>query len=363
MTVLSVAPALPWPPGCIRPPTVARESGVPQLWRSRRRRETSARGILSALLTVALVGIFTHDGTGVFLAQSVAAQSVPAAGRAAAGSVSEGADFDPGDRQSGPSGPESAILAPVAFSEFFTTQPPAVLSANELPLGDLPGWRQTFTEDFSVDQPAGQFPGAYSSKWMSYDGFVDTSGDGDYAQRIISAHDSMLDLHLHSENGRPLVAAPVPLVDGQWGGQLYGRFSVRLKADPLAGYGAALLLWSDANNWNEGEIDFPESDLNQTVTGANHCPGDPVRNCYQVGTTARISDWHTYTINWTPRLLSFEIDGKVVGSTDHDIPATPMHWVLQFGTTGIPDAATEGHVLIDWATIYRYAPSAEPPIR
>ena len=361
MTVSVVAAARPWPAVTARPLSAARAPRASRLWPTRRLLATRARGIRAMMLAFALVGVFVTDSTGIDAAQSVSAQPVPAAAGALGGSSGNVIASSVGEP--GPSGPESAILAPVAFSQFFTTQPPAMISANELPLGDLPGWRQTLTEDFSVDQPAGQFPGAYSSKWMSYDGFVDTSGEGDYAQRIISAHDSMLDLHLHTENGRPLAAAPVPLVDGTWGGQTYGRFSVRLKADPLVGYGAALLLWSDANDWNEGEIDFPESHLDQTVTAANHCPGDPMRNCYQVGTKARFSDWHVYTINWTPHLLSFEVDGKTVGSTAEHIPTSPMHWVLQFGTAGIPDAATEGHVLIDWATIYRYAPSLESPIR
>lgn len=226
-----------------------------------------------------------------------------------------------------------------------------------MPVGDLTGWKQTFTEDFTAPLARGSFPGSYGSKWLSYTGFTDTSKMGDYDQRIISAQDGNLDLLLHTENGRPLGAAPVPLVNGQWGGQVYGRFSVRMKADPAAGYGTGFLLWPDSDNWNDGEIDFPESGLTDVVKGYNHCLDSPSRNCLVVNTSAKYSDWHTYTIDWTPQRLSFIIDGTVVGSTTTNIPTKPLHWVMQVATTGVtPAASTTGHLLIDWATIYNYVP-------
>ena len=260
----------------------------------------------------------------------------------------------PGFR-SGALAPHPPVLAPVPAA-------PLVTGPSAMPLGDLPGWKQTFTEDFSRPLTGGAFPGVYGSRWLSYDGFTDTSKNGDYNQSIISAHDGVLDLNLRSVDGRPLGAAPVPLVHGRWGGQIYGRFSVRMKADALAGYGAGMLLWSDANDWNDGEIDFPESALTQTANGANHCPGDPSTNCYTMQSNAVYPDWHVYTIDWMPNLLSFEIDGIVVGSTSTGIPTAAMHWVMQFGTNGIPAANTSGHVLIDWATIYSYAPLTTAPL-
>lgn len=225
-----------------------------------------------------------------------------------------------------------------------------------MPVGDLPGWKQTFTENFLTDQKPGAFPGVYARQWMSYDGFADTFGHGVYSQNIISAHDGYLDLYLHTADGQPRGAAPVPLIGGRWGGQKYGRFSVRMKSDPLDGYGAGILLWSDTNTWSDGEIDFPEGRLTGTANAANHCLDDPPKNCFLLSTMAKFSDWHTYTIDWTPKLLSYEIDGVTVGSTVTNIPSKSMHWVMQQGTNGIPTQATAGHLLIDWATIYAYKP-------
>jgi len=241
-----------------------------------------------------------------------------------------------------------------------TPTPPATSNPSgvAMPVGNLPGWTQSFTEDFSKNVARGSFPGPYASTWLSYNGFTDTSKQGDYDQSIISAQNSTLDLYLHTVNGRPKGAAPVPLVGGAWGGQTYGRFSVRMKSDPVAGYGTGFLLWSDAENWNEGEIDFPEGELNGIAHGYNHCIGNPSSNCLAFDTAARYSDWHTYTIEWTPAKLTYLVDGSVVGSTTSNIPSKPMHWVMQVGTSGStpPTAATAGHLLIDWATIYRYTP-------
>jgi hypothetical protein len=230
-------------------------------------------------------------------------------------------------------------------------------SSSSMPVGDLPGWHQVLAQDFTATTPVGGFPGPYAGKWMSYDGFTDTSGVGFYDQSIISAHDSSLDLYLHTQDGRPLGAAPIPLVNGQWGGQKYGMFSVRMKSDSLHNFGAAFLLWPDSNDWNDGEIDFPEVPLDGTVSGFNHCPGNPQQNCMAANTDVNVTQWHVYTIKWTPSELSFLIDGKVVGSTTKNIPQAAMHWVGQVGTNGVkPASSVNGHLLIDWMAIYTYKP-------
>ena len=228
----------------------------------------------------------------------------------------------------------------------------------DLPVGDLPGWKQVFTEDFLTPVARGGFPGPYADKWVSYHGFSDTSGRGYYDQSIISAHDGVLDLNLHTENGRPLGAAPLPKVDGP--GQTYGRYSVRMKSDPLPGFGLGFIMWSDAENWGDGEIDFPEGGLDDVAQGFNHCVGlHPERNCYIMPrATTDYTGWHTYTTEWRPSSVKFFIDGVLVGSTWNNVPSRPMHWVMQVATDGgrLPDPAANGHLLINWVSIYKYAP-------
>lgn len=136
-----------------------------------------------------------------------------------------------------------------------------------LPVGDLPGWKQAFVDDFVTPVPAGSFPGPYAVKWTSYHGFRDTFGIAYYDRSAISVQSGMMDLFLHTRSGTPIGAAPVPIVTKVWQRQAFGRFSVRFRSDPLPGYKAAWLLWPESDNWNEGEIDFPEGGLDSTMWG------------------------------------------------------------------------------------------------
>jgi len=223
-----------------------------------------------------------------------------------------------------------------------------------MPTAALAGWTQVFADDFTTPVATGSFPGpAYAGRWTGYSGFTDTSGVGTYTpSRVVSVTGGALDLNLHTEGGKALTAAPVPLVDGAWGGWTYGRYSVRFRADAVAGYKTAWLLWPDSDNWNEGEIDFPEGELNGTINGFVHQPGDPARNALAVSTGTTYTGWHTATVEWLPSGVTFLLDGKQVGRTTVS-PSKPMHLVLQTETSGRPSASAAGHVQVDWITMHR----------
>ena len=234
---------------------------------------------------------------------------------------------------------------------------PATGSGQAMPVGNLPGWRQTFADDFNTTVAMGGFPGPYANKWESYNGFKDSTGEGMYSSKYISAHNGFLDLYLHSVNGVPQGAGPVPLVDsGKWGGQVYGRFSIRFKADPVTGYGAGWLLWPDSGDWNDGEVDFPEGSFPNYLEGFNHTINNAAVNSLIVEPNVTFTSWHTATIDWTPSSVSFILDGKVLGTDTRNVPSKPLHWVLQTGTARDMSTTSAGHVLIDWVTAYSYAP-------
>jgi beta-glucanase (GH16 family) len=175
----------------------------------------------------------------------------------------------------------------------------------------------------------------------------------------------MMDIWLHTENGVPLVAAPVPRFPGPDGGltsdQLYGRYAVRFRADPVDGYKAAWLLWPKSEVWpRDGEIDFPEGELDGTISAFMHrmngtSGGD--QDAYPTGAT--FGSWHTAVIEWTPASVVFLLDGAVIGVSTSRIPSTPMHWVLQTETSLnsiMPSPTAQGHVQIDWVAIWSYTP-------
>jgi beta-glucanase (GH16 family) len=166
-------------------------------------------------------------------------------------------------------------------------------------------------------------------------------------------------------NGTPLVSALLPRIPGQTArGQTYGRYAVRFRADKLPGYKMAWLLWPDSNsNKHDGEIDFPEKDLDTpNVYGFVHYPGATDKN--DQGWAQKpidITEWHTAVIEWSPGLVVFSMDGVEIGRTVNSrVPSTPMHWVLQTEvslTAGRPSPKVDGHVQIDWVAMWAYAPA------
>jgi beta-glucanase (GH16 family) len=237
-------------------------------------------------------------------------------------------------------------------------------SGQAMPVGDIPGWHQIFTDDLTTNVPLGSFPSAVSSKWGAYpDGWHDTSGHGTYMpSKVVSVQNGVMSLHVHTENGVHMVAVPYPLIrgDSSNNGQLYGRYAVRFRADPLVGYKTAFLLWPDSKVWpRDGEIDFPEGKLNGTISAFMHRQGGTSgrdKDAYSTSSTYR--SWHTAVIEWGPSATKFILDGATIGTSTNRIPKTPMHWVLQTETAldgTVPSDRTAGDVQIDWVAVYRPA--------
>jgi len=235
--------------------------------------------------------------------------------------------------------------------------PPAMpVDPTAMPVGNLPGWRQIFVDDFSTDVPLGSFPGtAYGGRWSGYEGQRDTSGEGTYTnQWTVSVHDGVMDIYLRTENGTPLVAAPQPRLPGRYG-QTYGRYSVRFRADPVPGYKTAWLLWPDSDQWADGEIDWPEGPLSGDMYAANLRVGSPGVFDLTTGGVATYGNWHIATTEWTPQAVVFFLDGREIGRST-SVPTTPMHWILQTETDhGRPPADAAGHVEVDWVAVYERA--------
>ena len=238
-------------------------------------------------------------------------------------------------------------------------------SGEAMPGDNVGGWRQIFADDFSTNVPLGSFPAAVSTKWKPYPyPWKDTSKNGTYwPQKGLSAHDGLLDVWLHTEtvNGvaTHIVNAPQPILPGPTRGQLYGRYVIRFRADPVPGYKTAWLLWPDSGLRTDGEIDFPEGNLSSTIHAYMHRQGATSgsdQDAYSTGIS--YTSWHTAVIEWLPSRCTFILDGKVIGNSTSRIPATPMHYVIQTETQlsgGAPANTASGHVYIDWVAVYARA--------
>ena len=237
------------------------------------------------------------------------------------------------------------------------------------PVGDLPGWRHVFMEDFTAgDVPIGGFPGPlYQERWSAgyKDGIPDTAGQisggksGYYPSKVLSVHDGLLDWYLHSENGVSMGAAPQPKIPNasanppRYNSLLYGRYSVRFKADSLAGFKTAWLMWPDSGVWpRDGEIDFPEGELTRTIYGATHAGTQACRGVRFRDAVLRRGTWRRRS-GARGALNSFST-GISIGASTTDVPSTPMHFILQTESclTGCPAPATQGHVYLDWISIW-----------
>jgi hypothetical protein len=254
-------------------------------------------------------------------------------------------------------------------------------SGQAMPLGSVPSWHQVFAEDFLEDIPVGSWPGTtYGPKWDFYpDCWHDTSGIGFYyPDKVVSVSGGVLTKYLHSEqmNGlcgvtdtRALVAAIVPRLPRP---MTSGRYIVRFRSDALQNFKTAWLLWPDSNLGSEGEIDFPEGELDGTISAFLHYKNNTSSSQQHVfNTTARYTAWHTASIEWVINDLvtdagsvTFILDGQTIGTSTTRVPDTPMHWVLQTETCVAacqPDATTAGSVQIDWVVAYtRDATSTTP---
>ena len=241
---------------------------------------------------------------------------------------------------------------------------PVAPSGIAMPVGDLPGWRQIFTEDFTTNVAVGSFPGpAYAAKWSAYpDGWLDTSKHGTYMpSTVLSVAGGALNLYLHTDSqGRHCVSAPLPILSpgakaygADW---TYGKLEWCMRSDRLPGYKTANLLWpANDGDWPAaGEMDHPEGNLDSgTIEAFMHWWGGGGQDAYSA--TCDRTAYHRFGIEWLPGSLTFLLDGVIIGHATAKVPSGPMHFVLQCETAldgSTPDSTVAGLIQVDWFVAY-----------
>nr|WP_314142844.1 ricin-type beta-trefoil lectin domain protein [uncultured Rhodococcus sp.] len=257
-----------------------------------------------------------------------------------------------------------------------TTPPPPPASSNpsgvSAPKGDLPGWQQIFVDDFSKPSATGSwandcdpakivYTGAEGQKWRTYPKcYKDTYQKRPYrADAVLSTHDSVADYWLRQVDGIPAGASISPVINSAGQNQTYGRYTARFKVDTpnLREYYVAWLLWPQSEKWPvDGEMDFPEGSLAGSPGGFHHYSGagSCVGGCQDQAsaTSAKFTEWHTYTMEWSPGRVRYILDDTVVLDSTKWVPSTPMRWELQTETNG--NGSSSGHLLLDWVSVYRW---------
>lgn len=245
-------------------------------------------------------------------------------------------------------------------------------SGQAVPIGDLPGWKQIFYDDFTKDAEVGSwgsecdperivYIGAQGQKWKSYPTcYKDTYQKRPYrADSVLSIKGGVLNFFLHQVDGQPAGANPSPVIDGASQYQTYGRYVARFKVDNpnLTEYYVAWLLWPQSEKWpDDGEEDFPENSLAANIEGNHHYAGaGACIGCQETGTTNfKFTDWHTFAIEWRPGNVKFILDDSVILNSNMWVANKPMRWQLQTETHG--NGSHSGNLMLDWVAVYKYNP-------
>lgn len=249
-------------------------------------------------------------------------------------------------------------------------------SGQGMPVGNLPGWRQVFAEDFTVNAPTGSwgascatdpnaankivYTGAGGTRWRTYpDCYLDTYQKRPYrSDQVLSVHDGVLDFHLRNVDGKPAGANPSPVINASTSSQYqtYGRYTARFRVDntTLSEYHIAWLLWpEDDADWECAESDFPESALSATTVGAfAHYGCNGAQDAFSA--SIDYTKWHTFTQEWAPGVRRYYLDDQLIGTSTRSVFAGPQRWQLQTETDG--NGTHSGHLLVDWVAVYAYQP-------
>lgn len=253
---------------------------------------------------------------------------------------------------------------------FFQPQRNAKPVSPTMPTGVIVSNGRTFTPVFADDYNVDAKPGEVLSKYAvmtAYEGYVDTSNYGLYdPANVLSVHDGYLDIFMRTIDGQARVSAVNP---NGYNGMTYGRVDTRYRVRTNGnGYKFVGILWPIDDDWNKGEIDWPEQDIPGGNRPASANPGSikvdanggqsmsfsPGRE-YWAPTDS--SEFHVSTVEWTPEEIRCYWDGQLILTINKPelIPTGPMRPILQaeswIGKGPVP-AATETHVDVDWIVIY-----------
>jgi beta-glucanase (GH16 family) len=226
-----------------------------------------------------------------------------------------------------------------------------------MPSGDIPGWRQTFAEDF--DQSG------LDKRWWVYEGQPGGDPGGWFSRSHVTQSDGRLVITGSREktpNGD--IYATGGISNSKTFSQTYGRFEFRFRMDEGYGINFALLLWPADNSWppeiNVAEDTGRSRDL---LTATLHYGDDNSTIARKSSGVYDMTQWHTAAVEWAPGSLTYLLDGKAWTSpvTSSDVPNIDMTMAIQAQAwpcgssfSDCPNATTPATVRleVDWAVAY-----------
>ena len=207
-----------------------------------------------------------------------------------------------------------------------------------------------FSDDFSSPQ--------LNSQWITYNG-PHGGGDSCYDPHELQLQNGLLHILMEQKAN----ACGLPYVTGGMGAmrlaQTYGKYEFRARLPLGKGVGPYAILWDAKGGHGDVEVDLFESPppMKNKVYFTNHGNGSPSQIIAQGNFAA---SFHTFTYEWTPGKLDFQIDGVEQGVLTKNVPNFSMWFGIAVASgdafTGNPDSTTHLPVSLDVSSvkIYKY---------
>jgi hypothetical protein len=255
------------------------------------------------------------------------------------------------------SGPpaSTAAEAPITGAPHSGTSPSGVA----MPTGNIPGWKQSFTEDFNG--------GNLRDKWFVYEGQPGGDPGGWFLPTHVSESGGKLVITGSKEstpNGN--IYATGGISNAKTFSQTYGKFEYRFRMDKGYGINYVMMLWPTNDVWPP-EINVAEDDgkTRNLITATLHYGANNSTISRKNPGAADFTKWHTVGVEWKPGSLTYQLDGKTWATmTSANVPKTPMSLAMQSQAwpcgnsfSDCPNSTTPAKVNleIDWVVAYTAA--------
>ena len=233
-------------------------------------------------------------------------------------------------------------------------------SGTAAPVGDLPGWRQIFVDDFNGS--------ALSNSWGVYHGQPAGDPASWWSPTRVSVANSELVLASYRDKNGMITGG----VSNHTVAQTYGKWEMRVRVDASDEIPYALLLWPSGGSWPP-EIDFLE-DVGGPRTSASaflhYVPAGGGRSMVARSVTADFTKWHTVGVEWLPGSLVYTLDGNAWATvTGPIVPDQPMWLAIQAQAGGcarriaaqlspcpIAGSPDRSNIEIDWVSVWAPVP-------
>jgi beta-glucanase (GH16 family) len=229
-----------------------------------------------------------------------------------------------------------------------------------LPAAAAQQWQLVAAEDFN---------GSLSPHWTAYDGVPPCCKATIWRSSQVAVKDGRLVLTAQRDRDGQWIAGGVSAAGWPQAVRTYGKYVARVRVDKGEGVSAVALLWPKANRWPP-EIDYYElsgtdGDRGSETATVHKGPNDAKQQSVYQGD---LSQWHTVSVEWLPRSITYFVDNVVIGRvTDPSfIPREPM-WPafqlqIQQDANGQAMVAATGpvHMYVDAFDIYAPVTPAPP---